>query len=133
MRILFVTSECAPFSKSGGLADVAFSLPPALMKQGEEISIFTPLYRCALDRFGEEIRPVRQVTVRLGETEYPCALYRGDREGVPVWFLRYDPFFDRPTLYGYDDDKLRFALFSKAAVDLLPEMGPSANSFVPFP
>ena len=124
MRILFVTSECAPFSKSGGLADVAFSLPPALRKQGDEISILTPLYRCALEKFGDQIRLVREVEVRLGETKYACGLYQGERDGVPVWFLRYDPFFDRPMLYGYDDDKLRFAMFSRAAVDLLTELGP---------
>ena len=46
MKILFVTSECAPFSKSGGLADVAYSLPPALKRAGNEVAIITPLYRC---------------------------------------------------------------------------------------
>ena len=53
MKILFVSSECAPFSKSGGLADVAFSLPPALQAEGNEIAVITPLYRCVNDRFGE--------------------------------------------------------------------------------
>ena len=46
MRILFVTSECAPFSKSGGLADVAFSLPPALKQAGNDVAILSPLYLC---------------------------------------------------------------------------------------
>ena len=124
MRILFVTSECAPFSKSGGLADVAFSLPPALKKLGNEISIFTPLYRCVRERFEDQLTFVSDVRIELGGTEYECELHRGDREGVPVWFLKYDPFFDRPRLYGYDDDKLRFAMFSKAVIQLLPEMGP---------
>ena len=124
MRILFATSECAPFSKSGGLADVAFSLPPALKKAGDEIAIVTPLYQCVWAHFQNEIEFVKEARVTLGEWEYECQLYQGSRDGVPVWFVRYDPFFDRPRLYGYDDDKLRFAMFSKSVVDLLPEFGP---------
>ena len=49
MKILFVSSECAPFSKSGGLADVAFSLPPALQKTGDDMAIVTPMYRVTQD------------------------------------------------------------------------------------
>ena len=124
MRILFATSECAPFSKSGGLADVAFSLPPALKKAGETIEIITPLYQCVWERFRDRIEFVMDETVELSGTEYACELYRGERDGVPVWFVKYDPFFDRPRLYGYDDDKLRFAMFSKAVIQLLPDLGP---------
>ena len=62
MKILFVTSECAPFSKSGGLADVAFSLPPALKKIGNEIQIITPYYKCADDRFFDKIHFVKKRT-----------------------------------------------------------------------
>ena len=54
MKILFVTSECAPFSKSGGLADVAFSLPPALLKEDNEIMIITPYYKCVKERFSDK-------------------------------------------------------------------------------
>ena len=56
MKILFVTSECAPFSKSGGLADVAYSLPPALKKAGNEVAIITPLYQCVRERFGKTLK-----------------------------------------------------------------------------
>jgi len=124
IRILFVTSECAPFSKSGGLADVAFSLPPALQKTGNELAIITPLYQCVWQHFSQELEFVMDVKIPHGGTDYACELYRGDREGVPVWFLKYDPFFDRPRLYGYDDDKVRFAFFSRAVIELLPELGP---------
>ena len=58
MKILFVTSECAPYSKSGGLADVAFSLPPALKKAGNKVAIITPYYKCVKDRFSKEIKLV---------------------------------------------------------------------------
>ena len=121
MKILFVTSECAPFSKSGGLADVAFSLPPALREAGDEIAIITPLYQCVRERFGAELTFVSSPTVRLGDWETQCGLWRGDRGGVPVWFVEYNDFFDRPKLYGYDDDGRRFAFFSRAVIDLLAE------------
>ena len=123
MRILFVTSECAPFSKSGGLADVAFSLPPALRKIGNEIAIITPMYRCVQQRFQDQIEFVMDLNIVHGGQEYAMELHRGDREGVPVWFLKYDPFFDRPQLYGYGDDKLRFAVFSRAVIEVLPALG----------
>ncbi len=122
MKILFATSECAPFSKSGGLADVAFSLPPALQKEGNEVAIITPLYQCVRKGFAQELTKVKDCAVLHGEKTYHCGLYRGYRDGVTVWFVEYDPFFDRPKLYGYDDDKLRFAFFSRAIIELLPEL-----------
>ena len=123
MKILYVSSECAPFSKSGGLADVAFSLPPALRAEGNEIAVITPLYRCVRERFGAELRRVRETCVNLNGIEYPCALWRGENHGVTVWFVENEPFFDRPRLYGYDDDKLRFAWFCRAVIDLMRELG----------
>ena len=120
VRILFVTSECAPFSKSGGLADVAFSLPPALKHSGDEVAIIVPLYQMTRERYGDQIHYVRSATIRLGEREFDCALHRGELSGVPVWFVEHDAFFDRPRLYGYGDDALRFAFFSRAVIDLLP-------------
>ncbi len=122
MKILYVSSECAPFSKSGGLADVAFSLPPALQQEGNEIAVITPLYRCVRERFADTLHRVKEAWVHLNGTGYSCALWRGENHGVPMWFLENDPFFDRPKLYGYDDDKLRFAWFCRAVIDLLGEL-----------
>ncbi|MBQ1289984.1 MAG: glycogen/starch synthase [Oscillospiraceae bacterium] len=121
MKILFATSECAPFSKSGGLADVAFSLPPALKKAGDEVEIITPYYQCVKKRFGDKITYVKDITVQLGWRSLYCGLMRGELNGVTVWFVDNQEFFDRPKLYGYDDDPLRFAFFSRAVIDLLPE------------
>lgn len=122
MKILFATSECAPYSKSGGLADVAFSLPPALKKSGNQVEIVTPYYKCVKDRFAEEIDFVKAMTVRLGNAELYCGLLKGKLSGVPVWFIDNEDLFNRPRLYGYDDDKFRFAWFSKAVIDVLPEL-----------
>ncbi|MBR5049661.1 MAG: glycogen/starch synthase [Erysipelotrichaceae bacterium] len=119
MKILFVTSECAPFSKSGGLADVAFSLPPALKREGQEIEIITPYYKCVKDRFADQIKPVTSLTVTLGSATLYCGLLKGELNGVPVWFIDNEDLFNRDKLYGYDDDKFRFAWFSKAVIDVL--------------
>ncbi len=122
MKILFVTSECAPFSKSGGLADVAASLPPALKKAGNEVAIITPLYQCARERFGERMALVKECGVSLGGTVQHCGLYRGTHQGVTVWFVENDGLFGRPRLYGYDDDAYRFAYFSRAVIELLGDL-----------
>ncbi len=122
MKILFATSECAPFSKSGGLADVAFSLPPALKKAGNEVAIITPLYKCVRDKFMDQLTFVKNLGIKLGEAVHHCGLYRSELDGVTVWFTENDGLFDRPTLYGYDDDKFRFAYFSRAIIELLPEL-----------
>ena len=119
MKILFVTSECAPYSKSGGLADVAFSLPPSLKNIGNDIEIITPYYKCVKDRFSAEIEYVTNITVYLGERGMYCGLLKGELSGVPVWFIDNEELFYRDKLYGYDDDKFRFAWFSKAVIDVL--------------
>lgn len=122
MKILFATSECAPFSKSGGLADVAYSLPPALKEAGHEIAVITPMYQCVQTRFAEELTHVTDLPVSLGSRSWVCGLYRGDLHGVTVWFVKNDDFFLRPRLYGYDDDKLRFAWFCRAIIALLDKL-----------
>ncbi|MBO4918525.1 MAG: glycogen/starch synthase [Erysipelotrichaceae bacterium] len=123
MKILFVTSECAPYSKSGGLADVAFSLPPALLKSGNEVEIITPYYKCVRDRFEKECEYVKDFTVSLGDKTMYCGLFRTVLSGVTVWFIDNMDLFHRDRLYGYDDDRFRFAWFSKAVIDGMEEIG----------
>ena len=123
MKILFAASECAPFSKSGGLADVAFSLPPALKKAGDEIEIITPYYQCVQKKYADQVQYVKNITVQLGWRQLYCGLFKGELNGVTVWFVDNKEFFDRPKLYGYDDDPLRFAFFSRAVIELIPEYG----------
>ncbi|MBE6125480.1 MAG: glycosyltransferase [Erysipelotrichaceae bacterium] len=123
MKLLFVTSECAPFSKSGGLADVAFSLPPSLDKLGNEIQIITPYYKCVDDRFYDDVEFVKSFTVWLGNRPMYCGLLKGELSGVPVWFIDNQELFYRDKLYGYDDDKFRFAWFSKAVIESMEQIG----------
>ena len=84
MKILFVSSECAPFSKSGGLADVAFSLPPALQKTGDDMAIVIPMYRVTQENCGDQFELVKTCSVTLGQRSLACSLYRGALNGVTV-------------------------------------------------
>lgn len=123
MKILFVSSECAPFSKSGGLADVAFSLPPALQKTGDDMAIVIPMYRVTQENCGDQFELVKTCSVTLGQRSLACSLYCGALNGVPVYAIGNEHLFHRPRLYGYGDDSLRFAFFCRAVIDLLPEFG----------
>ena len=104
MKIWYASSECAPFSKSGGLADVAYSLPPVLQAAGDEVEIITPLYQCVRDRYGSGLEFVGAWPVTLRDVQTEVQVYRGERDGVIVWFLGQDDLYMRDRLYGYDDD-----------------------------
>ena len=84
MKIWYVTSECAPFSKSGGLADVAYSLPPVLKAAGNDVEIVTPLYRCVWDHFGGGLTFRGTYPVTLKDQVINAQIYQGDRDGVTV-------------------------------------------------
>ena len=122
MRVLYVTSEAYPFCKTGGLADVAGSLPPALARSGVEAAVILPLY----DRIGEQWR--RQMTFRryiyvdLGWRHEYCGLFSLERQGVTWYFVDNEKYFRRGRLYGEFDDGERFAFFSHAVIDLLPSL-----------
>ncbi len=120
-KVLFVTSECAPFSKSGGLADVAGSLPAALNAGGDEVHVVSPLYACVRDRYGDQLTRKGSRDVQVGWRKASFTLYQFVYLGVTQYFLECDQFFDRPRLYGYDDDALRFAFFSHAVLDFLDD------------
>ncbi len=122
MKILFATSECAPFSKSGGLADVAYSLPPALKKSGNEIAVITPLYKCVKDKYIDQLEFVTSKNIAVGDHVNYCGLFRGVFNGVVTWFIDNETLFYRDRLYGYDDDNFRFAFFSRSIIELLTDL-----------
>jgi starch synthase len=121
MRVLFVSSEVAPFSKTGGLADVSGALPAALARRGLEVRVITPFYREVGHRAGE-LPVCGQAGVRLGGAMETVRLREGKLPGgPPVWFVDHPPSFDRPGLYGeggqdYPDNLERFALFCRAVL-----------------
>ena len=122
VRVLYVTSEAAPFCKTGGLADVAGSLPPALAAEGEQVAVMLPLYQRVKEKFGEQMSFVKWTYVRLGWRSIYCGLFRMERDGVIWYFVDNEQYFRRPELYGYYDDGERFAFFSRCVVELLPSL-----------
>ena len=124
-RILFCSPEVAPYAKTGGLADVAAALPGALKKRGYDVRIFMPLYRCVGDQT-MDLEPVGQEapggdSIPVGARDFHVHfLQTATEEGVPVYFLEKDEFFDRSHLYGsprrgdYEDNPERFIVFCRA-------------------
>ena len=119
MRILYATSEAAPFCKTGGLADVAGSLPPALAAAGADVAVVLPLYQKVKERFGDQLYFECYDYVDLAWRHSYCGLFSLQRDGVTWYFLDNEQYFGRPELYGYMDDGERFAFFSRAVVRML--------------
>ncbi len=127
MKILFAASEAAPFAKTGGLADVAGSLPPALAKLGHDVSVVMPRYR-HVDVAAWKLKQVASFTVPVGTWQERCDVLRGKMEKVTVYFINKDIYFDRPELYGtaradYPDNAERFIFFSRAVPELCIALG----------
>jgi starch synthase len=126
LRILMVSSEVVPFAKTGGLADVTGSLPVALSELGCQVAVVMPLYRRAVteDLAGEQIG--EGLPVPLGSQIIPAEVWRGRLgDGIDVFFIGRDEFFDRTYLYGtpsgdYFDNAHRFAYFCRAVMALGP-------------
>ena len=119
MKILYATSEAVPFCKTGGLADVAGSLPPALAEEGAEIAVILPLYQRVKAAFGQDLQFLCYDYVDLAWRHCYCGLFSLERDGVTWYFLDNEQYFNRPDLYGYLDDGERFAFFSRAVVRML--------------
>ncbi len=120
MNILYVTSEAVPFCKTGGLADVAGSLPQSLAANGESVSVILPLYQCVADAWRDRLHFERYTYVRLAWRSLYCGLFSCEWQGVRWYFVDNEQYFKRPELYGYYDDGERFAFFSRAVTELLP-------------
>jgi starch synthase len=113
-----VASEAAPFAKTGGLADVLGSLPPALARLGDEIAVVVPRYRSVS---GLEDAPILTLPVNVGGRVFQTAIYETMRHGVRYLFVDCPPLYDRPGIYGeagadYPDNHIRFALLNQAAI-----------------
>ena len=122
MKILYATSEAVPFCKTGGLADVAGSLPAALAAGGAEVAVVLPLYQKVRERYGHELNFVCYDYVDLAWRHSYCGLFSLERDGVTWYFLDNEQYFNRPDLYGYMDDGERFGFFSRAVVQMLDHM-----------
>ena len=122
MNILYVTSEAVPFCKTGGLADVAGSLPQALAANGDRVSVILPLYERVKNQWGDQLHFERWTFVRLAWRSVYCGLFSLERDGVTWYFVDNEAYFRRSELYGYYDDGERFAFFSRAVTELLKSL-----------
>ncbi|MFB3915650.1 MAG: glycogen synthase GlgA [Terriglobales bacterium] len=127
MNIVFAASECVPFSKTGGLADVVGALPRALAALGHKVSVYLPKYRQTKLSQAEVVG--RSITIPFDDQYRFCALLDGGLHGgVQFYFIDYPPFFDRDALYGtplgdYPDNAERFALYSRAVLEATKILG----------
>ena len=127
MHIAFAASECFPFSKTGGLADVVGALPRALAALGHQVTVYVPKYR-QTKLFGAQTL-IRSLTIPFDDQYRFCSvLTDGNHSGVSFCFVDYPPFFDREALYGtssgdYPDNAERFALFSRAVLEASKILG----------
>lgn len=123
LKLLIVASEAAPFAKTGGLADVVGSLPPALHALGHDVRLIIPWYRAVRKATGNLRAGRKKLTVPMGGRVYLASWRTGENQGMPVYFLDVPEFYDRPGLYGergqdYPDNAERFGLLSRAALEL---------------
>ena len=127
MHIAFAASECAPYSKTGGLADVVGALPKALAELGQKVSVFVPRYRQT--RLDHPRTLIRSITVPFDDQYRFCSILDGGiQNGVQFYFIDYPEFFDREALYGtslgdYHDNAERFCLFSRAVIEATKILG----------
>ncbi len=119
MEVLFAASESVPFAKSGGLADVVGSLPNTLQEQGVHVSVILPKYQDISSDFKGQMHSLGSYSVSVGWRDQNCELYYLNYQETDFYFVENDYYFDRPGLYGYDDEAERFAFFSQAVVDCL--------------
>jgi starch synthase len=120
VNVLFVVSECVPFVKSGGLADVAGALPKQLRKLGIDIRVIMPKYETIAEKYKKEMKKIAQLVVRVGWRRQYCGIEMFEYEGVIYYFVDNEYYFKRHQLYGHYDDGERFSYFCRAVLDALP-------------
>lgn len=120
MKVLYAVSEAFPFAKTGGLGDVAGSLPKALAQAGAEVCVVLPYYSAIEGEWSGKLRYVLTTDVSLGWRRQRCDVYKLRRDGVTYYFIGNDYYFKRQNLYGFYDDGERFTFFSKAVLDIMP-------------
>ncbi len=123
MQLLYVVSEAVPFVKTGGLADVSGSLPKALSAQGADVRVMLPLYSAINEEWRKKMEFCFYTFVPLGWRKQYCGVFKLKHEGVLWYFLDNEYYFWRESLYGAYDDGERFAFFSKAVLEVLPQLG----------
>ena len=122
MHIVFASAECAPFVKTGGLGDVAGSLPAALVRAGAEVIVMVPKYATIKDEYKAQMEHFADFYVSLSWRNEYCGLEKLEHDGVTYMFVDNEHYFARDYPYGFFDDGERFAFFSKAITESLQHL-----------
>lgn len=122
MQIVFASAECAPFVKTGGLGDVAGSLPAALVRAGAEVIVMVPKYATIKNEYKAQMEHFSDFYVSLGWRNEYCGLEKLEHDGVTYMFIDNERYFARDYPYGFFDDGERFAFFSKAITESLQHL-----------
>lgn len=122
MQIVFASAECAPFVKTGGLGDVAGSLPAALVRAGAEVIVMVPKYATIKDEYKSQMKHFSDFYVSLGWRSEYCGLEKLEHDGVTYMLIDNERYFARDYPYGFFDDGERFAFFSKAITESLQHL-----------
>ena len=121
MNILFAASECVPFVKTGGLADVVGALAPVLAKKGHDVRVILPLYGTIPDTYVSRMRHVVDFEVELGWRRQYCGIEKIEKDGVTWYFMDNKFYFGRPYIYGMGGDEYeRFGFFCRGILNMLP-------------
>ncbi|MDR0325228.1 MAG: glycogen synthase GlgA [Oscillospiraceae bacterium] len=121
MKILFATSEAAPFAKAGGLGDVAGALPAAMAGSSYGVRVILPLYGSIPDQWRAQMKFIKYIYVPLAWRNLYCGLFELKKDGVTYYFVDNEFYFKRADIYGHYDDGERYAFFSRAVAALLTE------------
>lgn len=120
LKILLVASEADPFIKTGGLADVAGSLPQALRDEGHDVRLVIPQYRQIPEKYKEKMEPVTHFRTNLAWRDTYLGVNKLEEDGVTVYFIDNQYYFNRDSIYENEDKHEQFAFFSQAVLDMLP-------------
>lgn len=122
MKVLYVASEAQPFMASGGLGDVAGSLPQALRKRLIGCRVVMPLYDTIKQEFKDQMTFVTSISVPVAWRRQYCGIFQAKHNGVIFYFLDNQYYFKRDTIYGHFDDAERFTFFARAVLEILPHI-----------
>ncbi|MBD8068543.1 glycogen synthase GlgA [Bacillus sp. PS06] len=122
MNVLFVASECVPFIKSGGLADVAGALPKELVRLGTNVEVILPKYGLIASTYRDQMEKIAEITVNVGWREQYCGIEKLVYKGITYYFIDNEYYFNRDSLYGHYDDAERFSFFCRAVLDAIPQL-----------
>ncbi|MBP1743598.1 MAG: glycogen/starch synthase, ADP-glucose type [Firmicutes bacterium] len=123
LKVLLAASEAAPFIKTGGLADVAGSLPKELLKKGADVRVIIPKYSAIPDKYKDSMKYIGYTFVKLGWRNQYCGVFECVHEGITFYFIDNEYYFNREKIYGHYDEAEMFGFFCKAVLESLQVTG----------